>query len=62
MGRWVGVIATRTPGGRQAHAGRPGQLATPKTNMKIIDVPQSGKLRTFIIFRTRHGFGRLKIR
>ena len=55
MGRWVGGIATGFPGGRQAHSGRPRQFLTLKTNMKIIDVPQSGHLGTFISYQTRYG-------
>jgi len=45
----------RIPGGQQAHAGRLGQIATRVTNMKIIDVPQSGNLGTFISFKNRFG-------
>ena len=55
IGHWVGGIATRIPGGHHTRAGRPGRLATLETIMKIIDVPQSGKLGTFISYRTRYG-------
>ena len=51
----MGGIALRFPSGQQAHAGRPGQIATRETNMKIIDVPQSGHLGTFISFKNRFG-------
>jgi hypothetical protein len=54
----VGGIASRVSGGRHARVGRTGQLASLETNMKIIDVPQSGHLGTFITFKTRHGQSR----
>ena len=55
MGHWAGGIAT---GGRSGVGGQAGglcQTATLENIMKIIDVPQSGKLGTFISFRTRFG-------
>src|ERR1017187_960656 len=55
VGRWVGGIATRVPDGRHADAARTGQFAAPDTNMKIIDVPQSGRLGTFVSYKTRYG-------
>ena len=45
----------RIPGGHHAHAGRPGQLTGPEINMKILDVPQSGHLGTFVSYKTRYG-------
>jgi hypothetical protein len=55
LGHWVGGIATRVPGGHYAAAVRTGQLAAPDTNMKIIDVPQSERLGTFVSYKTRYG-------
>jgi hypothetical protein len=55
MGRWVGGTAVRIRGGQRARAGRLGLIATRVTNMKIIDVPQSGHLGTFISFKNRFG-------
>jgi hypothetical protein len=40
--RWVGAIATRIPGGHHAHAGRPGQLAVPETNIGLAAKDDSG--------------------
>ena len=58
MGHWVGGIATTIPGVVEGRAGRTGQAATLTTIMKIIDVPQSGHLGTFITFKTRYGQSR----
>ena len=55
ISHWVGGIATRVPDGRHADAARTGQFAAPDTNMKIIDVPQSGRLGTFVSYKTRYG-------
>ena len=45
----------RVPGGALAQAGRPGQAIVLENYMKIIDVPQSGHLGTFISYKTRYG-------
>jgi hypothetical protein len=55
MGHWGGGIATRIRGDLQARAGGAKQTATPQTYMRIIDVPQSGHLGTFISYKTRYG-------
>jgi hypothetical protein len=49
MGRWVGGIATRIPGGLQAHGGRPGQLATPETNIGQNQVGPPGSSGKFAL-------------
>src|ERR1035437_3276760 len=51
----VGGIAMMAPGGLRSHANRPGVRATSTTHMKILDIPQSGKLGTFVSVRTRYG-------
>ena len=43
------------PGGLRSHANRPGVRATSTTHMKILDIPQSGKLGTYVSVRTRYG-------
>ena len=43
------------PGGLRTHANRSGVRATPATHMKILDIPQSGKLGTYVSVRTRYG-------
>ena len=60
MGHRAGGIARRVRGGVEGHAGGLGQAAGLVTIMKIIDVPQSGKLGTFISFRNRFGQFRRK--
>lgn len=51
----VGGIAMMAPGGLRTHANRSGERATPATHMKILDIPQSGKLGTYVSVRTRYG-------
>src|ERR1017187_646101 len=51
----VGGIAMMAPGGLRTHANRSGVRATPATHMKILDIPQSGKLGTYVSVRTRYG-------
>ena len=41
---WAGTVATRT-----------GHPAAPITNMRILDIPQSGKCSDFVSVRTRYG-------
>jgi hypothetical protein len=55
MGHWAGGIAVSIPGDSQARADRSRQYAISQTNMKIIDVPQSGHLGTFVSFKNRFG-------
>ena len=55
MGHRDGGIAMKAPGGQRTHAQRPGEHAAPATNMKILDIPQSGKLGNFFSVRTRYG-------
>ncbi len=43
------------PGRLEVPVGKPGQTATRAANMKIIDVPQSGNLGTFISVKNRFG-------
>ena len=42
FGRWAGGMATRIPGGLQAHAGRLEQPATPETNIGLAAKEDSG--------------------
>jgi hypothetical protein len=58
MGHWAGGIARGGRSGVDRQAGGLRQTATLENIMKIIDVPQSGKLGTFISFRTRFGHWR----
>ena len=44
-------LPQQAPGSVPAPAGRPGQSATPESNMKFLDVPQSGHLGTCISFK-----------
>ena len=55
MGNWAGGIDSRDRGDVERRAGGLGQNATLDSLMKIIDVPQSGRLGTFISFRNRYG-------
>lgn len=58
IGRWVGGLWMNTPGGLCAHDDRPGEHASPVTNMKILDIPQSGKSGNTVSVRTRYGQSR----
>jgi hypothetical protein len=44
-----------TQDGLRVGADRPGDHAAPICNMKILDIPQSGKAGTFVSVRTRYG-------
>lgn len=43
------------PGCLRTQADKAGQPATPVTNMRILDIPQSGKQGTFVSVSTRYG-------
>ena len=58
IGRWVGGLCMKSDGGLGADNDRPGQHATPLMNMKILDIPQSGKSGNWVSVRTRYGQSR----
>ena len=49
------MSATRTTHGLRIHANRPEHPAAPATNIRIIDIPQSGRCGSFVSVRTRYG-------
>jgi hypothetical protein len=48
----------KSAGGLRADDDRPGEHASPVTNMKILDIPQSGKFLNSVSVRTRYGQAR----
>jgi hypothetical protein len=58
MVRWVGGLFRKSDGGLGADDARPGEQAASVTNMKILDVPQSGKWGNSVSVRTRYGQSR----
>ena len=55
IGHWVGGFTVKFPGGLRTNDDRAGGRATLVTNMKILDIPQSGKFGTSVSVRTRYG-------
>jgi len=52
---WDGASATCISDGLRAHAGRPEHPTATGIIMRILDIPQSGKLGTTVSVRTRYG-------
>ena len=55
VGHWAGGLSRNACGGRRVSAGRRRDHAAPIFNMKILDIPQSGRCGTFVSVRTRYG-------
>jgi hypothetical protein len=55
VGQWAGGFVVNTRGGLRVSADRPGDHAILTNNMKILDIPQSGRQGTFVSVRTRYG-------
>jgi hypothetical protein len=51
----VSAITTKLAGGLRARADNRQHLATPIAIMRILDIPQTGKLGTTVSVRTRYG-------
>jgi len=52
---WAGGFVVNSRGGLRVSADRPGDHATFTSNMKILDIPQSGKRGSYVSVRTRYG-------
>jgi hypothetical protein len=61
IGRRVGGTTARVPGGLQLADDRSAEHPSPQNIMKILDIPQSGKIGTDVSVRTRFGQTRRKL-
>ena len=55
---WAGGFVVNSRGGLRVCADRPGDPATVRCIMKILDVPQSGRAGVYVSVRTRYGLVR----
>ena len=55
VGHWAGGFIVNTRGWLRVGADRPGDHAALRNNMRILDIPQSGRCGTYVSVRTRYG-------